>query len=88
MKTKTVYGIYVYFPTEGTHITMAQYHECDDLIPTGIIEQVTDNLINWHGIECLNHVNIALDWIKSNITEYNKIEVWKSVSYTMKIITV
>lgn len=75
MKTKTVYGIYVYFPTEGTYITMAQCHECDDLIPTGMIEQVTGNLIDWHDIEYLDHVNIALDWVKNNITGYNRIEV-------------
>lgn len=76
---KTRYGIYVSFPKEDRYITMAQCHECDELVHTGMIEQVTGNLIDWHDIATIDEVKVALGWIKSNLHNYTSIEVCELV---------
>ena len=76
---KIRYGVYVSFPKEDRYITMAQCHECDELVHTGMIEQVTGDLIDWHDIATIDEVKIALGWIKSNLHNYTSIEVCEVV---------
>ena len=67
------YSIYVDFRNDGSHLSMAQCHECDELC-SGLIEQVLGNLIDWHGIETINDLETAHKWAIENLSEISDIQ--------------
>lgn len=67
------FNMYVDFSNECQHLTMEQCHECDELC-SGMIEQVTGNLIDWHDIANISDCKIAFEWANKNLSGILNIE--------------
>lgn len=71
MKT---YCLYLSYPT-NPHLTMSACHIADRTVPSGMVEQVTENMISFHDIMCISDVEKAIAWAVRHVPQFDAVEL-------------
>ena len=71
MKT---YCLYLSYPTNPM-LTMEQCHVADRTVPSGMAEQVTENMISFHDIACISDVEKAIAWAVHHVPQFDAVEL-------------